>query len=61
MKPLGRLVLAFTLCCVSAIDGQAQATEEPRPAYLPFRYDEDWSFLSDSSKQSDWLDPLKHI
>jgi Alginate export len=61
MKPLGRLVLAFTLCCVSTIDGQAQSTDEPRPAYLPFRYDEDWSFLSDSSKRSDWLDPLKHL
>jgi hypothetical protein len=60
MKSIRRLVLAFTLC-VSTIEGQAPPTEEPRPAYLPFRYDEDWSFLSDSSKRSDWLDPLKHI
>jgi hypothetical protein len=32
-----------------------------RPTYQPFRYDEDWSSFADSSKRSDWLDPLKYI
>jgi hypothetical protein len=34
---------------------------ETRPAFQPFRYDEDWSFLADSSHSSDWLDRLKYI
>ena len=38
------------------------ATESAgRPAYLQLRYDEDWSFLGDKSKRSDWLDPIKYV
>jgi hypothetical protein len=25
------------------------------------RYNEDWSFLQDSSQRADWLDPVKFI
>src|SRR5258708_28616431 len=35
--------------------------QESRPAFQPFRYDENWSFLSDSSHRTDWLDRLKYI
>jgi hypothetical protein len=34
---------------------------EARPAYQPFRYDEDWSFLASNSHSADWLDRLKYI
>src|SRR5262249_6858722 len=33
----------------------------PRPAFQPFRYDEDWRPLAARSSHTDWLDPLKYI
>jgi len=52
--------LTFVLCMASAV--QAQSTmPETRSVFQPFRYDEDWSFLSDNSRQTDWLDRLKYI
>jgi hypothetical protein len=35
--------------------------QENRPAFQPFRYDENWSFLADGSRRTDWLDRLKYI
>ena len=32
-----------------------------RPAFQTLRYNEDWSFLHDPSRRSDWLDPVKLI
>src|SRR5262249_49300902 len=32
-----------------------------RPAYLQLRYNEDWSFLRDESRRTDYLDRLKYI
>lgn len=32
-----------------------------RPAFQTLRYNEDWSFLQDSSRRTDWLDPVKFI
>lgn len=56
-------VLGFcVVCLLSAAAAQAQSTTpEGRPAYQPFRYDEDWSFLAKEARHSDWLDPLKYI
>src|SRR5262245_1983583 len=31
------------------------------PAFHPLRYDEDWSYLEDESRRSEWLDELKYI
>src|SRR6202171_917767 len=39
----------------------AQAPTPPRPAYTLERYDEDWSFLRDPSKRTDFFDPIKWI
>lgn len=33
---------------------------DPRPGYQMFRYDEDWSYLADSTPD-DWWDRLKYI
>ena len=32
-----------------------------RPAFQTLRYNEDWSFLQDSSRRADWLDPVKFV
>jgi hypothetical protein len=39
--------------------GAAEGTG--RPAYLQLRYNEDWSFLRDESRRTDYLDRLKYI
>ncbi len=39
----------------------ALALAEERPAFQMLRYNEDWSFLRDSSQRADWLDPVKFI
>ncbi len=31
------------------------------PAYKILRFTEDYSYLSDLAKRSDWLDPIKYI
>src|SRR5262249_18313116 len=31
------------------------------PPFQPLRYDEDWSYLGDESRRSEWLDRLKYI
>src|SRR5262249_8038770 len=50
----------FVLFMAFVVQAQSPAPET-RPAFQPFRYDEDWSFLSDNSRQTDWLDRLKYI
>ncbi|MBP1726357.1 MAG: hypothetical protein H6Q51_1655, partial [Deltaproteobacteria bacterium] len=41
--------------------GHLNAQQPVVRAYLPNTADEDWSFLSDRSKRSDFWDPLKYI
>jgi hypothetical protein len=51
--------VALIIACIPRFaDAQAPA---PRPAYAPERYDEDWSFLRDPSKRTDFFDPIKWI
>ena len=52
--------VAIVIACIPCI-AQAQAPEPLRPAYAPERYDEDWSFLRDPSKRTDFFDPIKWI
>ncbi len=33
----------------------------PMPAFKTLRYEEDWSFLRDKSKRTDFFDPIKYI
>jgi hypothetical protein len=57
-------VIKAVVCGLALLVGSArgqQPSSEARPAYQPFRYDEDWSNLVDDSKRCDWLDPLKYI
>ncbi len=53
-------VVSVLALLVGSASGQ-QSAAEARPGYQPFRYDEDWSYLADGSKRSDWLDSLKYI
>lgn len=62
MRFLATFALSSLCVGLSTVVVQAQSTApETRPGFQPFRYDEDWSFLADSSRQSDWLDRLKYI
>ena len=46
---------------VSAAMAQQAGKPAERPAFQPFRYDEDWGALADRSTHRDWLDALKYI
>jgi len=52
MRKLGLSLLIMT--CTASPGAE-------RPAYLTLRYDEDWSFLHDSSRRADWLDVVKFV
>src|SRR5262245_32025826 len=42
----------------SAAPLPAVASASP-PPYQPLRYEEDWSYLKDESKRSEWIDTMK--
>src|ERR1700730_12770375 len=48
------------IACIPCIS-HAQAPTPQRPAYTLERYDENWSFLRDLSKGTDFFDPIKWI
>src|SRR5262245_12489664 len=65
-------VLVIVMLADMAIGAFAQTTQPATPlsasaaAPLPplfqsLRYEEDWSYLEDRSRRSEWLDRLKHI
>src|SRR5258708_3355573 len=45
----------------TAPPAEAKADAPRRPPYLQLRYDEDYSFLKDPARRTDFLDPLKYI
>ncbi len=49
----------LSIILLAATGALALGAEEP--AFQTLRYNEDWSFLQDSSRRADWLDPLKFI
>lgn len=59
------LTVAISFCIQIRAQSPSQtsgSTPSPLPPpYLPQRYDEDWSYLSDSTKESDPFDKLKYI
>ena len=59
------LTVAISFCIQIRPQSPSQtsgSTPSPSPPpYLPQRYDEDWSYLSDSTKESDPFDKLKYI
>src|SRR5262249_1634081 len=62
MATPARLLFTVTIWwLVSAAMAQPAGDASPRPSFQPFRYDEDWRSLEDSSTHIDWLDPLKYI
>src|SRR5258706_15972847 len=61
-----KYVLAGLLSCLAVIAcaarvSHAQAPRPSRPAFASERYDENWSFLRDPSKRTDFFDPIKWI
>jgi hypothetical protein len=53
---------ALGVCAMVPACGVAQSTAPAeRRAYRLPRYEEDWSFLRDSHRGSDWLDPIKFV
>src|SRR5262245_30947960 len=64
-----RLFAWAALCALFTLSGTRTApsfgrdkpVSPPRPLYPIPRYEEDWSFLSDPSKQNDWWDTVKFI
>ena len=52
--------VAIVIVCIPRIS-HAQVAKPSRPAYAAERYDEDWSFLRDPSKRTDFFDPIKWI
>src|SRR5260370_33126745 len=51
---------AIVIACIPRIS-HAQTPTPSRHASDPERYDEDWSFLRDPSKRTDFFDPIKWI
>jgi hypothetical protein len=52
MRRLWIILLAAT--CASTLLAE-------RPSFQTLRYNEDWSFLQDSTQPADWLDPVKFV
>ncbi len=52
--------VAIIVACIPDV-ARAQDASSLRPGYAPERYDEDWSFLRDPSKRTDFFDPIKWI
>jgi len=63
MESITRSILLFSFVTLSALQLRAQVPvpSPTPPAYQQQRYDEDWSYLSDSEKRTDQLDRLKYI
>jgi Alginate export len=59
---IGRSVLIAMVAVHSfPVVGQQVPEAPARPLYPLPRYNEDWGFLSDSSKRNDFWDPLKYV
>jgi hypothetical protein len=56
------LIILLFLIHAPRLPAQTSPAASPSaPAYQVLRFDEDWSFLRDHSRRSDFWDPLKHI
>jgi len=55
-----RSLLCAIVCALATAEPRAAETTGP-PPYKTLRHDEDYSYLKDASRRSDWVDPLKYI
>jgi hypothetical protein len=51
----------FGLFCTMAHAAAPPSTAPAPPAYTPVRWNEDYLYLRDPARRTDWLDPLKYI
>src|SRR5687767_14615468 len=63
MKSGDALLLPIAFALVSSAFGEAARAEalQPLPLYRQLRYDEDYRYLRDSARRTDFLDPIKYI
>ncbi len=61
-------LILYSILCVSQLRAQTPDPQPPgpapdsaRPALNPFPAEQNWSFLADSSKRTDFFDPAKYI
>src|SRR5215216_5729524 len=54
---LKRPILLFAVAAAAPVLAQTA----PPPAYTPVRWNEDFSYLKDSSRRADLFDPIKYI
>ena len=57
---LTRLCLAYG-AFIGSLPTLAQAQTSTPPPYRTVRHDEDYSYLADPVRRTDWLDPIKHM
>src|SRR6185436_8648508 len=55
-----RSLLCAIVCALATAEPRSAETTGP-PPYKTLRHDEDYSYLKDASRRSDWVDPLKYI
>src|SRR5262245_64710134 len=57
---VGTMAFGQTAQPATPLPVAAPSPQSP-PPFQPLRYDEDWSYLRDESRRSEWLDRLKYI
>lgn len=53
--------LSLGLCAQTAPPAKAPAKPPPPPPYVPLRYEEDYTYLKDPARRTDFWDPIKYI
>src|SRR6478672_711443 len=54
-------LLALFMLSLSQLCAQTSSPSPTPPPYQQQRYDEDWSYLSDPARHTDWFDRVKYI
>ena len=58
---MASLARCLGACCALAIAAPVLAQAPGAPPYKTVRHDEEYAYLADPKRRTDWLDPIKHI